>query len=110
MDTRTGLLEFIKEFFARFPLKTPQFFQYFQYAGILAMGLGLVPDALHWLEITPTPLFSKVITKLLEFCGLITWIMAKLPVENSTKVAMNTNKMPFTKAHKLKKDTNVITK
>jgi hypothetical protein len=100
MNYKTGIEEFIKELYARFPLKTPKFFQVFQLIGILATIAGAIPDLLHWLEIIPTPLYSKLLTKLLEACGGITWMMAKLPVEHATRTALTTDKMPYTLAAK----------
>lgn len=94
------LADFLKELYSRFPLKTPKFFQVFQFIGILSIVVGGIPDVLHWLEITPSPLFSKVLTKCLEACGAITWAMAKLPVEHATTIATKTDMLPFTTAAK----------
>lgn len=100
MNTKANFAAFIAELWKRFPLKTPKFFQILQAVGIVAAGIGFIPDALTYLELTPTPIMSHYLEIVLKVAGIVTWIMAKLPVENATRVSLNTNHMPFTAAAK----------
>ncbi len=89
------------EFFKRFALKTPKFFQVLQLAGIIATVAGFIPDILVWLSITPNEVVSKYLTVILKVAGATTWIVSKLPATNVTAVIDNSNALPFTEKKKV---------
>lgn len=91
----------ISEFIKRFTFKSPRFFQIVQYAGLIATAVGFIPDALVWLNITPTDIISKYITLALKVAGGVTYLIAKLPVSNSSVIADNSTQLPFTQKKKI---------
>ena len=84
------------EFYKRFGLTSPRFFQIIQYAGAAAVAIGFVPDILTYLSITPGPIFSKVLTTVLKAAGATAYIVSKLPTSNPNHVIQTTDNLPFT--------------
>lgn len=75
----------LQETFSRFALKSPRFFQVYQTIGAIAVAVGFIPDALQWLDITPTEIVSKYIALSIKVAGLVMWFMAKMPVTDPKK-------------------------
>lgn len=96
MNNQSKFSAFIVETFKRFGVKSPRFFQVFQTIGIIATGIGFIPDALQWLDITPGPIYSKYISLAVKVAGGVMWLMAKLPVQNPERIIERTDKLPFT--------------
>lgn len=97
MNNQSAFVAWLVETFKRFALKTPAFFQVFQVLGIIATGVGFLPDLLEYLKITPTEIFSHYLEIGLRVAGIVTWVMAKLPVINSTSVVQQqSTALPFT--------------
>ncbi len=93
-------MKFLKELFNRFGLQTPSFFQIFQKLGIIATALTGIPLLLTTFQTDLGITLPDVVHVLSQKAALggaiIMWIMAKLPANNSTKIAANTDKLPFT--------------
>jgi len=92
---KSKLQLFLIELVKRFATKSPKFFKIFQYVGIAATVMGFIPDALVMLGITPNAIFSNYIEIGLRVAGIVTVVMASLPVPNSSDT--NTASiLPFT--------------
>lgn len=91
------IISFIVELYKRFGLKSPKFFQVIQFIGIIATAIAWVPDLLQYLDIIPNEIYSKTLEVSLKVAGIITWVIAKLPVVDSLKtVATKPENLPFT--------------
>ena len=84
------------EFYKRFGLTSPRFFQIIQYVGAAAVVVGFVPDILTSLSITPGPIFSHVLQIALKAAGAATYIVSKLPTSNPNHIVQTTDSLPFT--------------
>ncbi|HEX8334509.1 MAG TPA: hypothetical protein VF622_17930 [Segetibacter sp.] len=78
------LQDFIIELFQRFALKSPKFYQKLQTVGLVALGIGFVPEILELLEITVTGQVAKYIGLAVKVAGAFTWLLAKTPVIEAT--------------------------
>lgn len=99
--------DFLKEFFKRFALKSPKFFQHLQTVGIILMAIGGIPEMLQELNITLPGKINDWVNKGISIAvtlgGIVTWILAKLPVANAETLPTSVKKeaLPFSKKHEL---------
>lgn len=96
MKKTKGLEAFIVEFYNRFGLKTPRFFQYIQIAGMIATVLGFVPLAVEALDLGNVTWLSYTAKWCIAISGSITWIISKLPVTQSEQQGAGFYKLPVT--------------
>lgn len=97
-------IAFLEELFNRFALKSPKFFQILQKVGIVLLAITGIPEALLILKTSVgidlwTYLPEAVqwfASKTIALAGILLWVLAKLPVQNSTTVMNTSNKLPFT--------------
>lgn len=97
----SGFAAWFIEFYKRFGLKTPKFFQVLQIVGIIAAIVGFIPDALQYLEVTTTPIIDRYVSLAVKVAGGITWLISKLPAVNANTVAFHSNSLPFTEKKKI---------
>lgn len=101
-----SFLSWVVEVYNRFGLKSPKFFQTLQLIGLIALGVGFIPDALKWLDLTPTLIVDKVIAVAVKVAGGITWVISKLPVTSTVspvedgKTVNGYRVLPFTTDHR----------
>ena len=96
-------MKFIKEFFNRFGLKTPPFFQVLQkiaiIAGIIASLPILVTQFQTELGIILPLWVNAIASKAALISAAVLWIVAKLPVQKPDS-PVNAPNLPFTEAKK----------
>lgn len=97
--------QFFKEVFGRLTLKSPSFFvivQRISVAVTVLSGLPMLLQDLHTQTGVVVPQFmTDFSNKIFFFCGIVTFIVAKLPVENPDATKLNKEgnsikKLPFT--------------
>ena len=93
--------KFIEEFYNRFALKSPAFFQVIQWVSIVTAAVSGLPALLAQFQNDLGIIVPKWLTdfsnKIVFYSAIVAWIMAKLPVETSETAKPTTvNKMPFT--------------
>lgn len=96
----TDVGAWVTEFIKRFGLKSPKFFQVWQTIGVVAIGVGFIPDTLEYLNITLNPHWANMLAIVLKAAGGALWLMAKLPVNNVSTVIAATDSLPFTEKKK----------
>lgn len=92
-------MKWITEVFNRFALKTPKFFQVWQWIGIAAAAVAGLPALLVEFQtnlgITLPVWVVTISDKAVWLSGIIIWVMAKLPVKNPEQVTKTTDKLPY---------------
>jgi hypothetical protein len=101
------VIAYIIEFFKRFGLKTPSFFQVLQTLGIIAAILTGLPAFVEWLNadfgvgVTLPDFWLAIQDKVIAWCGFVMWVVAKLPIsDNAMPAAKAEDKLPFTENKK----------
>ena len=94
-------MKFLKEFFNRFSLKSPAFFQVIQKISIIAAAVAGIPALLaqfqNDLGIKVPDFLTNMSNKLVVVAAVIMWIVAKLPVKATETFKVTTvKKLPFT--------------
>jgi hypothetical protein len=82
---QSDFIAWLRETFKRLALKSPKFFQVYQSIGMIAVVVGFIPDALTFLEITPTDVMNQKIQLAMKIAGAVMWFMAKMPVTDPRK-------------------------
>lgn len=98
-------MKYIKEIFGRLGLKSPSFFVIIQKVSLLVTTLSGLPLLLQQLQqktgfIVPE-FMTNLSNKIFFFCGIVSFLISKLPVENPDAVKIKDDKvvpkLPFTK-------------
>ena len=95
--------KFITEFFNRFGLKTPPFFQVIQWLSILTATIAGIPALLSQFQtelgITIPAIITALASKAVAWSAIAAWIIAKLPVKCPDSPAVS-QQLPFTETKK----------
>jgi hypothetical protein len=94
----------IVEFLKRFALKSPAFYQVLQTIGLIAMLITGIPAFIEWLNadfgvnVTLPDFWLAIESKVIAWCGFITWIISKTPVDNREELTRveKREKLPYT--------------
>ena len=92
-------MKFITEFFNRFSLKTPPFFQMIQKISIITTIIAGIPALIGQfqtdLNIVLPAFITSIALKVVAWSGMVAWVVAKLPVSNPTSPVVS-QQLPFT--------------
>lgn len=97
--------QFLKEVFGRLTLKSPSFFVIVQRISVVVTVLSGLPMLLQNLQAQTGVVVPQFMTdfanKIFFFCGIVAFIVSKLPVENPDATVLNKDgnsvkKLPFT--------------
>lgn len=92
-------MKFITEFFNRFSLKTPAFFQVIQWVSIVTAAIAGIPALIgqfqQELGIVLPAFLVAISSKVVAWGAIVAWVIAKLPVKNPQLPAV-AQQLPFT--------------
>lgn len=94
-------MKFLTEFFNRFSLKSPAFFQVIQWLSIAAAAIAGIPAMISQFESDlglHVPVWmTDFSNKAVVIASVVAWIIAKLPVKTTETFKVTTvRKLPFT--------------
>jgi len=92
------LTNYLNETISRVFLKSPKYFKIVQIVGLIATGIGFLPDIAAYLGINLPD--NQTVQLVLKVAGGTTYFISKLPVENSSVVQKQTNTLPFSDINK----------
>jgi hypothetical protein len=105
MENQNQLIAWFIEFFKRFALKSPKFFQVLQFIGAAAAIITGIPEALLKYGITLPDDVKFFADKTIAIAGMIMWMISKLPVDQKVHEALSEEtkqkKLPYTQQNSI---------